>query len=184
MGTRYVVSVMKIEDVEGSENRYDTRDTTLFEATHVDAARLARFAPVEVLETLATEGGVELAVDAVVQAPGPAETPKRETPAELVERVFAPGPEGALPQAVIDATVAAVEAPKRKRRTKAEIAADSAAQAAGFRDAAHQAEAERESHPSAGADPTAVFGWPAPTPSVAPEPVAAAPAERFDPFSS
>ena len=40
--------------------------------------------------------------------------------------------------------VAATEAPappKRPRRTKAQIAADEAAQAAGFRDAAHQAEA-------------------------------------------
>lgn len=46
----------------------------------------------------------------------------------------------------------AAEAPqqKRKRRTKAEIAADEAAQAAGFRDAAHQREATAS---GPGADP-------------------------------
>jgi hypothetical protein len=216
MGTRYVVSVVKIEDVEGSENKYDTKDTTLFEVTHVDPGRLIQFAGAEVVQVLATEGGVEPAVDAV---PG---APKRETATELVERVFVPSPEpeDTLPHDGPDTHPTASETPKRKRRTKAEIAADNAAQAAGYRDAAHRAEAERERHPAAGTesaqavqrmasavgadpspenqaalasmappapqapDPAAVFGWPAPTPSEAPEPVAAAPAERFDPFSS
>lgn len=53
----------------------------------------------------------------------------------------APEPSDRVSLTEQDAAVVA-EAPKRKRRTKAEIAADEAAQAAGYRDAAHMADTE------------------------------------------
>lgn len=121
MGTRYVIAVMKVEDTE--EGQYSTRDTTLFEATHADPARLARFAPEEVLAVLAEAAGVEIAVPAVGLLPRPEMTPEEESAAEI------PAP--------------AEDKPKRSRRTKAQIEADKAAQAAGFRDAAHRATEQR-----------------------------------------
>jgi hypothetical protein len=47
--------------------------------------------------------------------------------------------QGPAPVGAVD--IQDADKPKRNRRTKAQIAADEAAQAAGFRDAAHQAEA-------------------------------------------
>lgn len=58
----------------------------------------------------------------------------------------------------------ALEAPKRKRRTKAEIAADEQAQAAGFRDAAHQAQAIADAAPREVTIPVPVPADPAPAP--------------------
>jgi hypothetical protein len=81
---------------------------------------LARFAPGAVAEQL----GAERAAVTVVM-------PEDMPTSPLPPGVDSP-PSEPLPQA---------EAPKRKRRTKAEKEADDAAQALGFRDAAHRAEA-------------------------------------------
>lgn len=145
MGTRYVIAVMKVEDVEGSENRYDTRDVTLFEATHTDPARLARFASEEVLAVLAEAAGVEIDVPAVRLPPKPAwwrdggavwmnsgymaQAPEMSAEERAAAEVPEPAAGDGTPKA------------KRRRRTNAQIEADKVAQAAGFRDASHQAEA-------------------------------------------
>lgn len=80
-----------------------------------------------------------------------------------------------------DAADEAAGKPKRTRRTKAQIAADNAAQALGFRDAAHQAEV-------AGGAPTVL---PAPALAIVPPPAAeqqpaaqvpVAPAAPYNPF--
>lgn len=130
MGTRYIVSVVKIEDVENAENRYDTRDTTLFEATHVDAERLAQFAPIEVMAALRPDG-----VPSAVA--GEAARPKLATetvPAALVETAAG-------------SADTEQEKPKRSRRTKAQIEADKAAAAASGQGVQHMASAT-------GADPS------------------------------
>lgn len=66
-------------------------------------------------------------------------------------------------QAQEDAADEAAGRPKRTRRTKAQIAADEAAKAAGFRDAAHQAEVTATSVPAPTPD-TGTAGTPT-TPS-------------------
>lgn len=161
MGTRYVVTVVRVEDVEVGESRYGTRDTTLFEATHQDPTRLARFAPEEVLAVLAEAGGVELTIPAM----GP-------MPDEPVAATVQPTP-GAV-RFHSNATMAEAETPKRSRRTKAQKAADDEAQALGYRDAAHRAEmtelgvagAQEHSGPGtpAGQEDASVVAGPWPTP--------------------
>jgi len=101
---------------------------------------------------------------------GPARRVMRIAPGAVLEamdedqRERAEGePERSVADRVFDSAVAAggagseqpdqAETPKRKRRTKAEIEADNAAVAAGFRDAAHQAEAGQQ--PAAAAPPAA-----------------------------
>jgi hypothetical protein len=92
--------------------------------------------------------------------------------------------EASSAQQAQDAADEAAGKPKRTRRTKAQIAADNAAQALGFRDAAHQAEV-------AGGAPTVL---PAPALAIVPPPAAeqqpaapapsaaAAPAAPYNPF--
>ena len=101
------------------------------------------------------------------QATVPAEQLAAVQPS-LADRVF--------DQAVAGQPVS--EPVKRKRRTNAEIAADKAAVAAGYRDAAHQAEAEAqqqvEAEPVSPAEaPESVPAEPAP---------AATPAAPYNPF--
>lgn len=141
MGTRYVIAVMKVEDTE--EGQYSTRDTTLFEATHADPARLARFAPEEVLAVLAEAAGVEIAVPAVGLLPRPAWWRDGDT-VSMDSGYMAQAPE-MTPEEKSAAEIPAPteDKPKRSRRTKAQIEADKAAQAAGFRDAAHRAAEQR-----------------------------------------
>jgi hypothetical protein len=62
-------------------------------------------------------------------------------PSELAERVMDAAREAGAPVAPASHPFQG-EHPKRKRRSKAEIAADEAAKALGFRDAAHQAEVD------------------------------------------
>lgn len=74
-----------------------------------------------------------------------------------------------------DAADEAAGKPKRTRRTKAQIAADNAAQALGFRDAAHQAEAMATG--TAMAPPA-----PAIVPPPVPEQPTSQPAAPYNPF--
>lgn len=165
MGVRYMVSVVRVEDVEGAESRYATVDTTLFEATMGDASRLARFAPVEVLEVLAAEAGVSVAVVwpspgegvALVDVPPPAE---RTDSANL---------DGPTPEAL------AVEQakPKRTRRTRAEIDAAKAASEARL-----NGEPEQSLVAEVAPEPAGESAPPAPAKVEQP----AAPAEAPNPF--
>jgi hypothetical protein len=81
-----------------------------------------------------------------------------------------------------DAADEAAGRPKRTRRTKAQIAADNAAQALGFRDAAHQAEAAA---PTDGTPaPVTVPAPAAPLPVAPTLPAAdASPAPPYNPFN-
>lgn len=171
---RYRVIVLR----EGTD-----ADETLFEIAG-PARRLMRIAPGAVLDSL-DEDEQERA----------GSTPLAGR--ELAERVFdsasaaarAAETQGAgVPANVADES-AAIEAAKtkRKRRTKAEIAADEAAQAAGFRDAAHRAEAEAQQQQTApgGPDPatvTTTFEGTAPVPPAAPAPAPAGDGEPWNPF--
>lgn len=82
-------------------------------------------------------------------------------------------------QQVEDAADEAAGKPKRTRRTKVQIAADKAAQALGFRDAAHQAEVAG-SAPTVLPAPTLAIVPPPAEPAAAPAP--AAPAAPYNPF--
>ena len=121
---------------------------------------------------------------------------------ELADRVFDAATAAGVAaeqQAAGPAGETAEQATKRKRRTKAEIAADKEAVALGFRDAAHRAEVERAQAPHPGGpDPAAV---PAEVPSdyvppagavvagtlpgaIVTEPAAAPVAPPYNPFAS
>jgi len=176
MGTRYIVSVVRVEDIGGSENRYDTRDTTLFEATHTDPMRLARFAPAEVLEALGA-GDATAYDSAAVQhmASAVGADPSAENQAAL----------GAMMPSAVAVTS---EAPKRKRRTRQELADDDAAMALGYRDRFDRAEKEAAGTAvtvDAPSDAAALFGAPvdatdaAIVPTVHPADI---PAEGWNPF--
>lgn len=101
------------------------------------------------------DAGVEVDRDyvSVVAFDGPAERLLRFAPGEVAAALGGEpaAQDAAHPQAALRVVqgaqrqsepVTQAETPKRKRRTNAEIAADKAAQAAGFRDAAHQQETE------------------------------------------
>lgn len=117
---KYRVIVMR----EGAD-----ADETLFEIAG-SAARVARIAPGALLDVLAEDEGNWA-----------------DTERALADRVFdsaAAAGAAAEQQAAGPDGETVEQATKRKRRTKAEIAADKEAQAAGFRDAAHRAEAEQQ----------------------------------------
>lgn len=207
MGTRYRVIVEQVDDVEGAQ--YETRETVLFEATLPRALRLASFAPDEVRAALMEAAGEdELAAHPQRFLAGIDRTVEHEpaAPIELRATVFnAAGDEiSAAPQA--PAAAEQGETPKRKRRTKAEIAADKAREAAealqqhGERAAAEagvdveQLTAEAiASHNVPINDPQDVTSTTHPSqvverpaepqvPVAAPEPAAAAPAAPYNPF--
>lgn len=118
MTSKYRVIVLR----EGAD-----ADETLFEIAG-SAARVARIAPGALLDVLAEDEGNWADAERA-----------------LADRVFdsagAAGAAGEQQAAGADGETVE-QATKRKRRTKAEIAADKEAQAAGFRDAAHRAEVE------------------------------------------
>lgn len=126
MTTEYRVTVEKIERDEDG----DPRGSVVLELL-APGAMLARFAPGAVAEVL----GAERAAVTVVMPQDVPEGDEPDTPAVNPERHYRPAAEPAA------GDVPAAEPTKRKRRTKAEIAADKEAQALGFRDAAHRAEA-------------------------------------------
>lgn len=119
MGTRYRVTVERIDDVEGAQ--YETRETVLFEATLPRALRLASFAPDEIRAALMEEAGLD-EWDVVPQRVMPGVD---AAPPGVTATVFNAAGE------VIDAVKAAEDRPKRKRRTKAEVEADKAREEAG-----------------------------------------------------
>lgn len=184
MGTRYVVSVIRVEDDEGSDNRYITRDTVLFEATHTDPVRLARFAPGEVLEALAAGiavgGAPERAPVPIGDEPDPAALVAPRAP-NVGEQA------GAAMTAATEAMREALAPKPRKRRTKAEMDAARAATESRLEGAPEQAfglpaqVAEGvEQHAAAAA---AVVADPAPEAPVAPAAPGSAPgAAPFNPF--
>lgn len=121
-------------------------------------AEIYRVAVQRVVRTL-NENGAEVDRDyvSVIEFEAPADSLLRFAPAEVAVALGAPGiavtvmPEretvpgdaeaDSYPQDVPEATGSGESArPTRKRRTKAEKAADDAAQAEGYRDAAHKAE--------------------------------------------
>jgi hypothetical protein len=201
MSTRYRVSIERIEDTP--DGQYSTQETTLFEATHQDPTRLARFAPVEILEALVIAGGGQIDTSILESAGrvakwaegGSFSVPMTgssglslELPKVAEEPPVTPEPE--------PATEGETEKPKRARRTKAQIAADKAAEELGYRDAAHRAEVEasapetaeavrqasampegpgKESAPGAGESA-------APAPASPPPVVPALPTPAFNPF--
>jgi hypothetical protein len=131
----------------------------------------------------------KLAPDAIIEAIA---TRTEAVHANVAERVMdgamaaMPAPDGTpAPQA----PAGEGDKPKRSRRTRAQIAADEAAQAAGFRDAAHQAEVTALQQPSRVADgaPETYVPPPAavPAPSVATGDAAPPPANEpvFNPFA-
>jgi ribonuclease E len=139
-------------------------DETLFEATHHRPEALLRFAPNEVDDALRTVAGVEPIAAGHVLAglptmPDPAEA---EVPATYAEA-----------QEVIQTAVTA----KRKRRTKAEIAADEAAARLAAVQSAEVPVAEVEQvAPAEPASPAAPVTAPEPVPAEAP------PATPWNPF--
>lgn len=148
MGTRYRVTVERIDDAP-ENGEYSTRDTLLFEVTHQDPARLARFAPEEVLAALMEAAGVELNLPIVGMTPM---TPAPENTVTVSIEPAGPEPHPSL-QATADVHAAIAEGAKRKRRTKEEIAADKAAQELGYRDRFHRAEEEQKQAQHAGVAP-------------------------------
>lgn len=127
MGTRYRVMVERVEDVEGAQ--YETRETVLFEAVSPNLASLIRFAPIEVeaaLRGAAGLGDVESwDLDrAVATVP---------TPAGVTATVFNADGEEIPAAGAVPADERPVEAPKRKRRSRAQIVADEAAAEAAAR---------------------------------------------------
>lgn len=198
MGTRYRVIVEQVDDVEGAQ--YETRETVLFETVSPNLVSLLRFAPAEVDAALRT------ALDDA--EPWDLDRAAATVPVvpvgELRAAVFnAAGDEiSAAPQAPVGAEPVDEPAPtKRKRRTKSEIAADKAREAAEATGA--QAEpvettsivdpfARTEAPPvtveqdldgitaeQLGSAPAPVVE---PAPPAAPEPAAAAPAAPYNPF--
>ena len=124
MGKRYTVTVQMIEDVPDPAGGTMLDYTTVLDLTG-PGEMLARFAPGAVAETL----GAERAAVTVVM---PQDVPTPGTPG-LDRLTFVPEPTGE-----------GEPAKPRTRRTKAQKAADDAAQALGFRDAAHRAEVEAQ----------------------------------------
>jgi hypothetical protein len=113
-----------------------------------------------------TGSGGEFESETLFEVAGGIGLVARIAPGALVDALRAADEEGvpdagALADRVMDAAAAAGapvapsshpfqgEQPKRKRRTKAEIAADAEAQAAGYRDAAHRAEVEAQQQAAA-----------------------------------
>jgi hypothetical protein len=131
----------------------------LFEAAGPDARRLLAYAPTEVEAALGGEIG-----NAIPDRPAPLVDLEALAASVLSagkgESIASPDPE---PQAVDAPAEQTPEAPKRKRRTKAEIAADEAAAA---RD-----RAERGA-PQVGSEPTATHPATEPAPHPAGEPPA------------
>jgi hypothetical protein len=129
MGEIYRVAVQRVVrliDENGRETDREYVSVVEFEAA---PESLLRFAPAEVAAALGAPGA------AVTVYPEPQRVPETLVPtphplAEVVERAF---------PAQADASADA-GASKRTRRTKAQKAADDAAQAEGYRDAAHKAE--------------------------------------------
>jgi hypothetical protein len=115
-----------------------------------------------VAETTDAQGGYESS-ETLFELAGGADMVARIAPSALGDALSAEAPE-TLADRVMDGAAAAgapvEQRPRRPRRTKAQIAADEAAVAAGFRDAAHRAEVEshdaepRLPHP----DPTVAAG--------------------------
>lgn len=114
-----VQRVVRTLNENGAEVDRDYVSVIEFEAP---ADSLLRFAPAEVAVALGAPG---IAVTVM---------PERETVPGDTEADEAPEPEPAPGEPA---------KPTRKRRTKAEKAADDAAQAEGYRDAAHKAEVDR-----------------------------------------
>jgi hypothetical protein len=159
---RYRVIVLR-------EASASSEEETLFELTG-SAVLVARLAPTALLDVLSAdpEAQGEPAAAAAVTATGER---------SLADRVF----DGAIAAGAVAEQAPASEPAKRTRRTKAQIAADNEAQAAGFRDAAHRAEVENG--PQQQAAPVAPVVAPAadgPRDAVAPGP-APAPAAQADP---
>lgn len=105
-----------------------------------------------VAETTDAGGGYE-GSETLFELAGGADIVGRLAPAALVDALLATAVAAREPltvaERVMDAAASAgapietAEQTKRKRRTKAEIAADSEAQSLGFRDAAHRAESQQ-----------------------------------------
>lgn len=124
-----VERVVRTLDGNGVERDRDFITVVAFEAS---PEALLRFAPGEVAAALGAPGA---AVTVYPEA-------RKHPLAEVVERAFATAPE--TPAAGSDAEPAK---PTRTRRTKAQKVADDEAQALGFRDAAHRAEAAQQATP-------------------------------------
>jgi hypothetical protein len=148
-----------------------------------------------VAETTDAQGGYESS-ETLFELAGGADMVARIAPSALGDALSAEAPE-TLADRVMDGAAAVgapvEQRPRRPRRTKAQIAADEAAVAAGFRDAAHRAEVEshdaepRLPHP----DPTVAAGMAAAPsaasyapPSPVPAAVAAPPAGDYNPFGA
>jgi hypothetical protein len=125
----------------------DAGDETLFEIAG-GAVLIARLVPGALADVLSGDpvaqgevGAATLTPGGVIAAPGGPFT-MRAASAGMADRVF-DGAVAAGNAAEAQSAPAGAEPakPTRTRRTKAQIEADKAAQAAGFRDAAHQAEA-------------------------------------------
>lgn len=121
-----MIRVLVVEEWETEDGRPES--ATLFEAASRDRGQLARFAPVEVAAALGVEAWSLMPQQQVVMS---ADMPAPGSPG-LDRLTLVPEP----------MTEGPTEKPKRLRRTKAQIKADEDAQAAGFRDAAHQAEVQ------------------------------------------
>lgn len=156
MRTVYRVTVAAVNyDDEGNF----VGDETLFEATHHRAGALLRFAPTEVDDALRVIAGDPARSEPLPAMPVPAATWDRAAEPQAVDE-----------PAVEAQTDAPAAGTKRKRRTKAEIEADKAAEAL----AAQQAESAapepdgpepQAAEPATGTQPAA--------PVVVPEPVPA-----------
>jgi hypothetical protein len=129
---RKVTRVTVVEewtDPATGETHYDTT----FEAASKDSAQLARFVPAEVAAALGAPGAA-----VTIYPPRQDEADEAAAPEEDERSGGYQGdPVPAEVQSIPDAR------PKRARRTKAEKAADDAAQELGYRDRFHRAEAEQ-----------------------------------------
>jgi hypothetical protein len=164
MGMIYRVTVT----AERTDGDYDTE--TLFELAG-GAALIGRLAPSAVIEAVA-QRTEDVRVDG----------------APLADRVMDAAATAGAP---VHPFAAANEPVKRPRRTKVQIAADKAAQEAGFRDAAHQAEAAQVVAAGVAAAPgpeayVPTEPTPAPNGAIVPEqatPPAVADGPPFNPFT-
>jgi hypothetical protein len=159
MGEIYRVAVQRVVrtiDENGRETDRDYVSVVEFEAA---PESLLRFAPAEVAAALGAPGTAVTVYPEPQQVPAGEANEVRETLvptphplAEVVERAFlaradaavaaeAPAPHPSIAgTAGVHAQIAESAKPTRTRRTKAQKAADDAAQAEGYRDAAHKAE--------------------------------------------
>jgi hypothetical protein len=155
---RYRVIVLR----EGSET-----DETLFEIAG-PARRVMRLGPTAVLDTI--DEDMQERDGAPAGAEGEPERP-------LADRVFDQATAAGAAAEAQSGTQGAETPKTRTRRTKAQIAADKEAQALGFRDAAHRAEAEsqQQAHPG-GPDPAATPATGAPSGYMTPDGPVSAPA--------